>query len=103
MCLEIYELDPAKFPVLAWQTALKNVDLLTDINILLIVEKGQRGICHSIYRYAKANNKYVKNYDKNKETSYFEYWDRNNLYCWEMSQKLPVNNFDWIKDLIKIQ
>ena len=43
----------------------------------------------------------MENYDKNKETSYFEYWDRNNLYCWEMSQKLPVNNFDWIKDLIK--
>ena len=88
MCLEIYELDPAKFPVLAWQTALKNTelkfDLLTDINILLIVEKGQRGICHSIYQYAKGNSKYVKNYDKNKETSYIECWDINNLYGWEM-------------------
>ena len=59
-------------------------------------------MCCSIYRYGKANNKYVKNYDKNKETSYLEFWDVNNLYGWEMSQKLPVNNFEWIKDLMKI-
>ena len=46
--------------------------------MLLIVEKGIRGgICHAIYRYAKANNKYVKNYDKNKESSFFEYLDAN--------------------------
>ena len=83
MCLEIYELDPATFlsaPRLAWQAALKktkvNLDLLTDIDMLemvqmLMVEKGIRGgICHYIYRYAKANNKYMKNYDKNKKSSY---------------------------------
>ena len=58
----------------------------------------RRGICHSIYRYAKANNKYMKSYDKNKELSYLQYWGVNNLYCWAMSQKLPVNNFDWIRD-----
>ena len=64
-----------------------------------MVEKfTRRGICHSIYRYAKANNKYMKNYDKNKELSYLQYWDVNNLYGWAMSQKLPVNNFDWIRD-----
>ena len=40
----------------------------------------------------------MKNYDKNKESSYFQYWDVNNLYSWEMSQKLPVNNFEWIED-----
>ena len=67
--------------------------------MLLMVEKGIRGgICHSIYRYAKANNKYMKDYDKNKESSYLQYWDVNNLYGWAMSQKLPVNNFEWIKD-----
>ena len=67
--------------------------------MLLMVEKGIRGgICHSIYRYAKANNKYMKDYDKNKESSYIQYWDANNLYGWEMSQKLAVNNFEWIKD-----
>ena len=64
-----------------------------------MVEKGIRGgICHSIYRYAKANNRYMKDYDKNKELSYIQYWNINNLYGWAMSQKLPVNNFEWIKD-----
>ena len=64
-----------------------------------MVEKGIRGgICHSIYRYAKANNRYMKDYDKNKELSYVQYWNINNLYGWAMSQKLPVNNFEWIKD-----
>ena len=64
-----------------------------------MVEKRIRGgIFHSIYRYAKANNKYMKDYDKNKESSYLQYWDVNNLYGWAMSQKLLVNNFEWIKD-----
>ena len=100
MCIKIYELDPANFlsaPGFAWQAALEKtnvkLDLLTDIDILLMEEKGIRGgICHSIYQYAKANNKYIKDYDKNKETSYFQYWDANNLYGWAMSQKLLVNN-----------
>ena len=67
--------------------------------MLLMVEKRiRRGICHSIFRYAKANNKYMKDYDKNKESSYIQYWDVNNLYGWAISQKLPVNNFKWVKD-----
>ena len=49
--------------------------------MLLMVEKGIRGgTCHSIYRYAKANNKYMKGYDKNKESSYLQYWNVKNLY-----------------------
>ena len=64
-----------------------------------MVEKCLRGkLCHSIYKYAKANNKYMKDYDKNKESSYLQYWDVNNLCGWAMSQKIPVNNFEWIKD-----
>ena len=46
----------------------------------------------------KANNKCMRDFDKNKELSYIQYWDVNNLYGWAMSQKLPVNNFEWIKD-----
>ena len=67
--------------------------------MLLVVEKGITGeICHSIYRYPKANNKYMNYHDQNKESSRLQYWDINNLYGWAMSQKLPVNNFDWIED-----
>ena len=106
MCLEIYNLDSEKFlsaPGLPWQAAFKKtkvkLDLLTDIDMLLMVEKGIKGgICYSVYRYAKANNKFMEDYDKNKESSYLQYWDVNNLYDWAMSQKLPVNNFQWIKD-----
>ena len=90
MYLEIYKLDPAKFlsaPGVAWQAALKKAkvesEVLTVIDMLLMIEKGIRGeICHSIKRYAKANNKYIKDYDKNKESSYLKYWDVDNLYGW---------------------
>ena len=69
------------------------LDLLTNIDMLLMVEKGIRGgICHSIYLYAKANNKNMKDYGKNKESSYLQYWDVNNLYGWAMSQNLPARN-----------
>ena len=67
--------------------------------MLLMVEKCKRGgICHSICRHAKTDNKYMKDYVKYKESSYLRYWDVNNLYGWAMSQNLPVNNFEWIKD-----
>ena len=79
------------------------LELLTDYDILLMVEEGIRGgICHSIHRYAKANNKYMNNYDKNKESLYIQYLDANNLYGWAMSQKLPVNGFKWIKNVTEI-
>ena len=68
-----------------------------------MVEEGIRGgICHSIHRLARANNKYMKNYDENKESSYIQYLDANNLYGWTMSQKLPVNGFKWINDVTEI-
>ena len=106
---EIYELDPAHFlsaPGLAWQACLKKskveLELLTDIDMLLMVEKRIRGgMCQAIHRYDKANKKYMKNYDKNNESSYLMYLDANNLYEWAMSQKLPVNGFKWINNLSK--
>ena len=79
------------------KTGMK-LKLITDIDMLLMVEKGIRGgVCHAIHRYPKANNKYMKDYDKNKESSYIQYWDANNLYGWEMSQKLPTDGFKWKK------
>ena len=63
--------------------------------MLLMVQKGIRGgICNTIHQYAKANNKYMKDYDKNKESSYLRYWDVINLYGWAMSEKLSINKFD---------
>ena len=50
-------------------------------------------ICNAIHRYAKASNKYMKDYDKNKESSYLKYCDVNNLRGWVMSQKLPLDGF----------
>ena len=103
MCLKEYELDPAHFlslPGLAWQACLKKtnieLELLTDYDMHLMVEEGIRGgICHSTHRYAKANNKYMKNYNNNEDSSYIQYLDANNLYGWAMSKKLPVNGFKW--------
>ena len=67
-----------------------------------MIEKGIRGgICQATHRYAKANNKYMKNYDKNNESSYIEYLDANNLYGWAMSQKLPINGFKWVENLFQ--
>ena len=104
MCLKEYELDPAHFlslPGIAWQACLKKtnveLELLTDYEMLLMLEEGIRGgICHSIHRYAKANNKYMKNYNNNEESSYIQYLDANNLYGWAMSKTLLVNGFKCI-------
>ena len=108
-CVIIYEPDAAHFlsaTGLAWQTCLKNtgaeLELLTNIDMLLMIEKRiWGGICHAIHRSAKENNKYMKNYDKNIESSYVMYLDAINLYGWWMSQKLPVNGFKWVKKLSK--
>ena len=59
------------------------------------------GMCQATYRYAKANNKYMKNYDKNQESSYLEYLDANNLYGWAMCKKLLINGFKWVTKLDK--
>ena len=111
-CLNNYELDPAHFvsvPGLAWQACLKKtnveLELITDYDMLLMIEDGIRGgggvvvICHPIQRYAKANNKYMNDYDKNKESSYIQYLDANNLYGMAMSEKLPVKGFKWMTDI----
>ena len=87
MCLNIYRLDPAKFlstPVLSMEAALKKtqvkLELLTNIDTLLMAEKDIReGVCNTIHQYGKANNRYMKNNDKNKKSLYRNCWDVNNL------------------------
>ena len=106
-CNKTYELDPARImslPGLACQACLKKtgveLELLPDYDMFLMIEEGIRGgICHAVHRYAKANNKYMKNYDKSKESSYIQYLDANDLYGAAMSEKLPINGFKWVNDI----
>ena len=106
-CLAVDNLDPTYYlsaPGLSWQSGLKvtgvTLELLTDQNMLLLFEKGIRGgICEAVTKYKQANNKYMKNYDTTKPSSYLMYVDANNLYGYAMSKKLPYGNFEWIKNI----
>ena len=70
-----------------------------DYDMHLFVEKGLRGGTSMVsQRFSKANNKYLKDFDKSKPTSYIEYLDVNNLYGWAMSQPLPIGKFEWLTD-----
>ena len=67
-----------------------------------MIEKSIRGgVCNSVHQYSKANNKYMKEYDKNKESSYINYLDVNNLYGWGMPQRLSTFNFEWVEYILK--
>ena len=102
-CLKHYKLDPAHYytsPGLSWDALLKhtgiNLELLTDVNKHLFVERGLRGgISMESRRYCKANNPHLSDYTPQEEASYIMYYDANNLYGWAMSQPLPVGNFAW--------
>ncbi len=102
-----YGLDPAHYytaPGLAWSSMLKmtkqNLDLITDVDMLLMIEKAKRGgisqVCSK--RYTKANNKYLPDYDSTQDNSYLMYYDANNLYGWGMSQSLPYGGLEWVKE-----
>ena len=102
--LEHHEIDPAycfSAPGLTWQCGLKytnvKLELLTDKDMLLMFEAQKRGGFSGVLgtRYIKANNKYLKEFDKNKHSNYLLYLDANNLYGWAMSQKLPTGDFKW--------
>ena len=106
-CLKHYNLDPAHYytsPGLAWDACLKitgqHLELLSDYDMLMMFERGIRGgITHISKRYAEANNKYMKNYDPEKKSTFIQYLDANNLYGWAMSQNLPTHGFKWMKDI----
>ena len=112
MCLKQYKLDPAHYytsPGLSWDALLKKsqvkLNLLTDYDMYLFVEKGMRGgISMASKRHCKANNPMVSNFDPKKPTDYITYLDANNLYGWAMSQSLPTGSFEWaeptVEDLI---
>ena len=91
-CLSYYRLDPCHYfsaPGLSWDALLR----MTKINLDLISDLGISYIAH---RHAEANNKYMKNYNSEKYSSYIMYLDANNLYGWAMSQPLPVGDFKWL-------
>ena len=104
ICLKNYGLDPVYYytaPGLAWDAMLKmtgvNLELLSNVDMLLMIEKGIRGGISIISnRYGKANNKYMKDYDKKELSKYLMYVDANNLYGAAMSEKLPVHSFEWM-------
>ena len=104
--MKIYDLDPCHYytvPGLAWDAMLYmtqvKLELMTDIDMVNFIEKGMRGgISYINHRYAKANNKYMKDYNEKEESSYIIYLDANNLYGWAMCQLLPVGNFRWVDE-----
>ena len=106
ICLINYGLDPVYYytaPGLAWDAMLKmtgiNLELLSNVDMLLMIEKGIRGGISIISnRYGKANNKYMKDFNKKEPSKYLMYVDANNLYGCGMLQKLPVHSFKWMSN-----
>ena len=107
LCLKIYGLDPVYYftaPQLAWDACLKmtsvKLELLSDEEMLLMIEEGIRGGISIISnRYGEANNKYMrKGFNKNKPSKYLMYLDAYNLYGGAMSEKLPTHGFKWLLD-----
>ena len=106
ICLINYGLDPVYYytaPGLAWDAMLKmtgvNLELLSNVDMLLMIEKGIRGGVSMVSnRYGKANNKYMKDFNEKEPSKFLSYLDSNNLYGWGMSQKLPVHSFKWMSN-----
>ena len=107
ICFDTYKLDPSWYyttPALTFDAMLKytgvELELLTDYDMLLMVEKGIRGgISQCCKRYCEANNKYLSNFNSERESNYVMYLDANNLYGWALSESLPYGNFKWLTEM----
>ena len=107
--LKFYKLDPCHYfssPGLSWDAMLKmtgvKLENISDIDKYLFIEKGLKGgISYNAKRYAKANNKYMNDYDPKKQSTFISYLDMNNLYGWAMSEYLPYEGFKWLKNVDK--
>ena len=76
------------------------LEKVSDIVQYLFIEKGTRGeISYIAKRYAKANNKYMSDYDSNKQSTFITYLDKNSLCGWAMSEYLPYSEFEWLKNV----
>ena len=103
-CLNYYGLDPCHYfssPGLSWDAMLKmtgiELELISNTDMHLYIEEGTRGgISYIAKRHSKANNKYMEDYDNNKENIFVIYLDANNFYGWAMTQYLPYGNFKWL-------
>ena len=106
-CLKFYGLDPCHYfssPGLSWDAMLKmtgvKLEKISDIDKYLFIEKGLRGgISYIAKRYAKANNKYMNDYDSKKPSKFITYLDMNNLYGWGLCEYLPYSEFKWLKNV----
>ncbi|KAL6429482.1 hypothetical protein ACFW04_008266 [Cataglyphis niger] len=109
-CMRSYGLDPAHYytlPGYTWDAMLKytgvRFELLTDIDMVMFVERGIRGgLSQCSDRYARANNKYAQSYNPSEPSSYLMYFDVNNLYGWAMCQSLPYEDFRWVENVTSI-
>ena len=103
LCLKIYELDPSYFvstPGFAFEAMLKctkvKLELLTDKEMVVMVEKGIRGaLTQVVKKHAVANHKYLPNYDSLKKSVFLQNLDANNLYGYAMNEKLPLDGYEW--------
>ncbi|GFT59917.1 uncharacterized protein TNCV_705351 [Trichonephila clavipes] len=103
ICMQTYKLDPCWYfttPALSWDAMLLHtkvaIELFTDYDMLLFIEKGVRGgISQCCNRYAIANNRYMSNFNPDDEIKYLMYLDANNLYGYAMSKYLPLKDFVW--------
>ena len=108
-CLNYYGFDACHYfssSGLSWDAMLKMTDMklekISDIDKYLFIEKGLRGgISYIAKRYAKANNKYMNDYDSKKQSTFISYLDMNNFYGWAMNEYLPYERLKWFKNVVE--